>query len=473
MKIMKKTKFLIIICSSLIVFSGCKKFLGVNPDNRVRLSSVEDYQKVVTDAYPQAYHMFTELYTDNFRFYDYPGFNNANITSWLKPIYMWSDNYILNNAITPEAAWRKYYSDIYKANVVLEGIGDVPGDERLRKSVMGEAYMHRAYCHFMLVNIFAKHYNRSTASTDPGIPYVYETEKIPGTSYQRDPVQVVYDRIEEDAQKALELLDESFMEVPKFHWSKAAIHAFFSRFYLFQEEWDKSLQASEEVFRLNNSIRDIFSDYDTYFAPGDFNTFARRYFETRNPNILLVNYTLEWNSFARGSLYANEFRKTFHADDVRGKIYNFSSNQTPNYWVRKFRGQLPSDGQSYSDVALFVVEEVMYNAAEAAVRKSNPDFDYALDKLNQILRKRFRPFVALKRSDYPNMQAMLDKILDEKNKELCFEGYRWFDVKRYDIPVTHWDGTKDIHLPPGDPRRVVQIPVSELNANPGMEPNPR
>lgn len=470
---MKKPFLTILFFSVLIGITGCEKFLSVNPDNRVRLSSVEDYQKVVTDAYPQAYHMFTELYTENVRFYDYPDFNNANITSWLKPIYLWSDNYILNNAITPEAAWRKYYSDIFKANVVLEGIGDVPGDDALRKSVMGEAYMHRAYCHFMLVNIFAKHYNKATAATDPGIPYILETEKVPGVSYVRDNVQYVYDRIEEDAMKALELLDERFMAVPKFHWSKASIHAFFSRFYLFQEEWEKSLAESEKVFRLNNSIRDLFSDYDAYFVPGDFNTFARRYFETRNPNILLVNYTLEWNSFARGSLYANEFRKTFHADDIRGRIFTFSSNQTPNYWVRKFRGQLPSDGQSYSDVALFVVEEVMYNAAEAAVRKANPDLPYALEKLNQILQRRMRPFVALKLSDYNSTEAMLEKILDEKNKELCFEGYRWFDVKRYNIPVTHWDGTKEIYLPPDDPRRVIQIPVSELNANPSMEPNPR
>ncbi|SFB77931.1 SusD family protein [Parapedobacter composti] len=471
---MKQTKHIIILLSTLVaVLTGCEKYLAVNPDNRVRLSTVEDYQAVITGAYPQAYHLFTELYTENVRYYHYPDYNHANITSWLRPLYLWSDNYILNNAITPEAAWRKYYNNIYEANVVLEGVDQASGDDALRRSVKGEAYMNRAYCHFMLVNIFAKHYHSATAATDLGIPYVAETEKEPGRSYKRDNVQFVYDHIEADAKKGLELINEGFMKAPKFHWSRASIHAFLSRFYLFKGDWEQSLFHSEEVFKLNNSIRDLFSDYDQYFAVGDYTTFARRYFETHNTNILLVNYTLEWNSYFRGSLYANAFRETFHPNDVRGKIYTRWNNQTPNYMARKFRGQLPSDGQSYSDVALFVVEEVMYNAAEAAVRKENPDFQYAIDLLNQILQRRWRPYVALDLADYPTEQALLDKILDEKNWELCYEGHRWFDVKRYDIPVTHWDGTREIHLPPGDPRRVVQIPFAELDANPEMEPNPR
>ncbi|WP_461531963.1 RagB/SusD family nutrient uptake outer membrane protein [Sinomicrobium sp.] len=473
MKILK-TYHLAPLAALILLLCGCEKYLEENPDNRVRLSTVEDYQAVITEGYPRAYHMFMELYTENVRYYDYPDYNHANITSWLRPLYLWSDQYIINNSITPEAAWRNYYNDIYLANVVLEGIDEATGDDALRQSVKGEAYMNRAYSHFMLVNIFAKHYDEATASTDPGVPYALETEKEPGRSYKRDNVQYVYDKAEEDALKALDLIREEFMEVPKYHWSKASIHAFLSRLYLFKGDWEKSLYHSEEVFKLNNSIRDLFSDFDTYFATGDYAQFAQRYFDTRNNNILLVQYTLEWNSYFRGSLYANEYRETFNEKDVRGRIFTRWSNQTPNFMVRKFRAV--AGAQSYSDVGLFVVEEVLYNAAEAAVRKENPDFQYAIDILNRILEQRWRPFEEadkLKVEDYPTEEAMIAKILDEKNRELCYEGYRWFDVKRYEIPVTHWDGTKEIYLLPDDPRRLVQIPAAELSANPEMEPNPR
>lgn len=469
MKILKYTTLL----WAISLLGSCTKYLEINPDNRVRLTTVEDYQAVITGAYPQAYHHFTELYTDNVRYYDYPSYNNANITSWLFPIYLWSDNYITNNAITPEAAWRKYYNDIYEANVVLEGIDQATGDDALRQSVKGEAYMIRAYCHFMLVNIFAKHYNPQTAATDLGIPYMLESEKEPGQHYSRDAIQYVYDRIEEDAFKALGLIREEFMAVPKYHWSRASIHAFLSRFYLFKEDWERSLYHSEEVFKLNNNIRNLFADFDAYFATGDYNGFANRYFETHQSNVLLVNYTLTWNTFERGSLYANEYRATFHANDVRGRIFTLWSAQTPNYMARKFRRNLPADGQSYADVGLFVVEEVMYNAAEASVRKDNPDFQYAIDKMNAILQQRWRPYVALNLADYPTQELLLEKIIDEKNRELCYEGYRWFDVKRHNIHIRHWDGTQYRELPPDDLRRAVQIPFAELEANPEMQPNPR
>jgi hypothetical protein len=68
---------------------------------------------------------------------------------------------------------------------------------------------------------------------------------------------------------------------------------------------------------------------------------------------------------------------------------------------------------------------------------------------------------------------MLNKILDERRRELCYEGYRWFDIKRYKIPVTHWNGVRDIELKADDPRRLFQIPFAELTANIDMEPNPR
>ena len=351
---MKISRYTTLLITLSLALGGCQKYLEINPDNRVRLKTAEDYQAVVTGAYSAAYHMFTELYTDNVRYYDYEDYNQANLTSWLLPIYLWSDKYITANAINPGRAWRNYYKDIYTANLVLEQVDGATGNEELKNSIKGEAYMIRAYAHFMLVNIFAKHYNKATATADPGVPYSLETEKRSGTYYKRDNVRYVYDNIEADAMKALEMIDEQFFKAPKFHWSKASIHAFLSRFYLFQEEWEKCLYHSEEVFKLNNSIRDIFTDFDTYFATGQFDMFAQRYFETHNPNILQVQYTMEWNSYYRSGLYANEFRATFHHNDLRGRLYTRWNNQTPNYMARKFRALRPSDGQSYSDVALFV-----------------------------------------------------------------------------------------------------------------------
>ena len=80
---------------------------------------------------------------------------------------------------------------------------DLKGDESergevRRQAIKGEALLARAYAHFMLVNLFAKHYDPNTATSDLGIPYVTtpETEFI--KEYNRASVARVYDLVEQD-----------------------------------------------------------------------------------------------------------------------------------------------------------------------------------------------------------------------------------------------------------------------------------
>ena len=84
---------------------GCSDYLGESPDNRIQLTEIEDYKALVTNAYPGAYHLFTEIMTDNYKYYDYPGTNNITIVEWFKPMYIWSDKYMQILAVGPARAW--------------------------------------------------------------------------------------------------------------------------------------------------------------------------------------------------------------------------------------------------------------------------------------------------------------------------------------------------------------------------------
>ena len=51
-------------------------------------------------------------------------------------------------------------------------------------------------------------------------------------------------------------------------------------------------------------------------------------------------------------------------------------------------------------------------------------------------------------------------------------GYRWFDIKRYGIEITHQIGrTRTETLKLNDPRRAFQVPIEAIEA--GLEPTPR
>src|SRR5690606_31424818 len=284
---MKTLNKFYILLSIIILCSSCDKFLSVNPDNRVRPTLTSDCQAIMAGAYPGGEHLFTELYTDNFRFYNYTSYNNATTVTWFLPLYLWSDEYV-PNGVSPDATWRNYYNYIYKTNIILEQIDDSEGTAQLKRAVKAEAHLVRAYCHFMLVNIFAKHYDANTASNDLGVPIVRATEKDNQTIYKRHTVQEVYDFVEEEIFKGLALLDESVYKVPKHHFTNVATYAFLSRFYLYKSNWEESLRYSNMVFDINYSIRDIFTDFDTYFESSQFGTFAYEYFSVGKPNVLLM-----------------------------------------------------------------------------------------------------------------------------------------------------------------------------------------
>jgi hypothetical protein len=72
-----------------------------------------------------------------------------------------------------------------------------------------------------------------------------------------------------------------------------------------------------------------------------------------------------------------------------------------------------------------------------------------------------------------NLQVgIIYTLLDFKRAEFIQEGNRWFDILRYNIPVTHFAATGQLYqLGADDLRRVLQIPASAKLA--GIDQNPR
>lgn len=196
---MKKYIGLSIIALSMGLTS-CGDFLDKLPDNRTEANTEEKIQKLLVAAYPSHEHMaFTEFASDNV---DDMGENNPNTERFLDEIYSWADVTERNNA-DPEGYWMDLYQCIETANMALEGIESMGGATTTTlKEAQAEALLCRAYAHFMLVNVFAMHYN----ANDPdaiGVSYVTETEKELNPQYQRETVHENYAHIAEDLEAAL------------------------------------------------------------------------------------------------------------------------------------------------------------------------------------------------------------------------------------------------------------------------------
>jgi hypothetical protein len=342
----------------------------------------------------------------------------------------------------------------------------------------------------MLVNLFARHYNRQTADNDPGIPYVLEPEKEFIKTYTRNTVEEVYDFIEEDIEEGLKYVDESYYaNSGKYHFSRNAALAFASRFYLFKADLEKCIEVSSEMLGDNpqSFIKDIGALLSASANPLDFISASAS--PNERSNLLLVrqitNYHVNVGYWPEPDLASALFQNNpWGADDIR------IDNRYPifvrgeNWAFGKFeflfeRSSLTSNvGFNYTIQSVFRGEEVLLNRAEAYALGNQ--LTEAMTDLQTFINMRYDGnriiTQALLRSYYgsnDNRNNIVNFVLDEKRKEFLHEGLRWFDIKRYNIPVVHEiGGVSDKELEADDKRKVLQIPQSAIDVG-GLEPNPR
>jgi starch-binding outer membrane protein, SusD/RagB family len=485
-------KKLIIFLSTfgLLGLTGCDKYLDTIPDNRTEINTPEKISELLVHAYPTAnYSAFCELMSDNTSD-NYIG--SAPSPIYGKP-YLWEDVLQLDQD-SPQLYWSSCYASIAAANQALESIKQLGGGAKLNPQ-KGEALVARAYCHFMLVNLFSKFYDAASATTDLGIPYVTEVEKVVIKQYDRKTVAFVYDMIEKDLLEGLPLLSNQVYKVPAYHFTVNAANAFASRFYLYKKNYDKVIEYANKVAGTGGFASNM-RNWNTNYSTKSFTEISFIYSQaSEKSNLLLCETGSFWGRFWAGQKYG--------LSSALGQSLYFGSIPSGGSWAYSLFGSdrgvyLPkyneyfvrvtanaNIGNGYNMVPLFQTEEVLFNRAEAYVYKG--DGTGALADLNTFLSLRISGYnaathnltIAKNNAFYGTTNsagALLQTILDFRRREFMHEGMRWFDILRYKIPVTHNvlgnDGkSSTITLSATDNRRVLQIP-QEVSLS-GIPQNPR
>ena len=276
---------------AIIAFSGCDNFLDDVPDNRVALDDLEKAAQLLTGAYSPASPAFTDWMTDNTGF-----IRGASLRPHHTQAYAWEDFFDdPGQPDHPTFFWQGTYGAIAQANEVLAVLDELPAitdeDKELKRAVESEALLTRAYGHFMLVNIFARHYDDRTSDTDLGIPYVDTPETVFIQQYTRNTVQEVYDRVEEDMLRGIELVNDNFFaNTGKFHFNRNAAIAFASRFYLFKGDYESCIEWSDVLLGQNPAafVRDFTSE-EYRLAKSSITGYPQLYTSTDEPaNLLLI-----------------------------------------------------------------------------------------------------------------------------------------------------------------------------------------
>lgn len=515
--------FKIAAVGALFLVSSCDDYLDKMPDNRAELDSKEKIKKLLVSAYPKSdYILLTELSSDNVD--DYTD-KNPNYDRFTEQVTYWKDVTESDNE-SPERVWGALYTSIGAANMALQAIEGMGNPKELQAS-RGEALICRAYAHFILVNVFSKHYNKNTSDKDLGVVYMNATETTLNPKYKRETVAQIYLEIEKDIEAGLPLIDDAVYDVPKYHFNKKAAYAFASRFNLYYEKWDKVISYANEV--LTNTPSSILCDYKTLAAKGtNFQVRANAFVSPDSKsNLLLVTASSQLGLVFGNYRYATRFNhgSTIASTETIMATGPWGTYNNSRYWAKPFPylstnmnkvlfAKLPylfeytdpvaGTGYNRTLYPAFTGDEVLLNRAEAYIMKK--EFDKAATDLALWENNIINADVALTRelinsfygalAYYTPTQPTLKKTIkptftveagEQENFVQCVlhfrriatlhEGLRWFDIKRYGIEVSRRliDANNGITvaatLPVNDERRAMQIPKDVISA--GLTPNPR
>jgi len=478
-----------IFLSIIVLLSACKKYLDVSPDNRTEINTLEKIAQLVGTAYPTAdYLTIAEAASDNS---EDKGPGVGDIEDLITRSYTWQD-YTEGGTNSAENYWNGCYEAIAAANQALEAIEKGNwGPEVL--PYKGEALVARAYAHHMLAIFFAKDYQPGGDNSSPGVPYVTKPEAVLMANYTRGTVQSTYDSIQTDLEQGIKLLKTTAYEVPKYHFTPAAAHAFASRFYLFKGDWQKAIEHASATYPSGDFVSNL-RPISTTMKEWGLASFNVNFTKTDvKASLLMASCYSTYQRIYRTPRYGYgaKLSSMFIQNNVTGKfVQNLVINYAiPNYttykWKEYFFYATASTGFPYLPMILLTADETLMNRAEAYAELGQ--YDLALKDINDFYSVRVQNYnpgadaVTLSKIkafysiDDPRA-GIIRTILDAKKAEFLQEGIRWMDLVRRNLPVKKNlfspSGVEStIELAPDDPRRLFQVPVQVTLA--GVESNPR
>lgn len=359
-----------------------------------------------------------------------------------------------------------FYVAIDRINRTLAGLDALTltgADAATGARYRGELLALRAYFHFELLRNYASSYQTGAL----GVPYMKTSAIIYPA---RDNFEVVVANAKADLVAAKPLIPTTFTD--KTRITKAAVSAIQARLALYEKNWSEAITyANEAIAAFPLATKAQFPGIWTDANDNEVIWKAKRVGTTDSR--LGDFYFRQTGGIV---LYAPAFKliNTFDkVNDIRYSAYiRFDATRTgtrSQYVVNKYIGGT-STAPGLTDIKLFRTAEMYLIKAEAEAESTGD----AAGDLNILRGARINGYVTAAFTDKPTLIAA---ILEERYKELAFEGHRFFDLKRRNLPVVRLaadaaNASGAITLPVTQAQYAFPIPAAEISVNKQTVQNP-
>ena len=376
-----------------------------------------------------------------------------------------------------EGLWTRYYSAIYRANVVLDHVPDIDMNAARRDQILAEARFLRAFNYLFLYDLWGP------------VP-ILQTSETSVTDRPTRPTDGEFVAfLEGELRSVADVLPPTPTQFGRA--TSGAALGFLTKFYLNNTKWSEAAGAAQEIiqsgqysifntgnrtdlFALENARTNNEFIYVVHFPDNPTGGLGNTYLSHTAPS----GYQWKWPPkviFAANFKIRSAFLETFDPEDERLDAFVFeyvnTSGDTLRLGVDDVRSfKYPEDPNgvgdvSGNDVPLVRYADILLSRAEA-LNEINGLNQESIDLVNEVREAAGVDPITL--AEYSSQAALRDFILEERGREFHTEALRRQDFIRHGVfierALERGKQALDHHV-------LYPIPQSEIDRNPQLEQN--
>ncbi len=475
MKLYKTSLILLMVCSLV----ACKKELAIQPEqslpDQIVFTSKAGAQAALLGVYStsQVLEVFGGL---PLIIGDYQADNVQFVGSFptLQEIAQYTT---LSTNVSIAPIWQDHYRVILRANSIINlvpGISESGFTEPQKNQMVAEAKFMRALTYFQLVNLFAQPYNCS-AGSNLGVPLVLDQFIAGEVNFPaRSTVNEVHLQIKKDLEEALVDLPATYAAPTdtRGRATKGAASGLLSRLHLYRGEWDQASTRANEVIEAapTYTLAANYAFYDVNSAEDVFTIQMTTTDNSRTGAGGLASYHRPAAQGGRGDApFSMELVQAYLAEPGDRRLAISDSAVASDGPRRRFTLKYIDARTNADNTPVIRVTEMYLNRAEALAELDGVN-QLSLDLMNALRRRAGLPEWTL--ITFISKEEFIAAILNERRKELAFEGHRRMDLLRRGQPLRTTGATAAISKPcdpTSSPKVILPIPQREIDINPSLK----
>ena len=474
---MRKNKLVIGSFLMLSLFASCNKVIDVKETDfiggDVALKTVANVESGIIGAYAtmnvEMGILLNSVFADEVRVAEF--YNAATVHEWQ---YGSTDISIRDNF----TAFPMYYRTIDRVNRVLAALPNAKAadatEEALKSRIRGEALFLRAFCHFGLYQF----YSNTSDGSALALAYMETPDLLPQARITVAPYMA---KLNADLVAAKALVPATNADIARA--SRHAVTGLQARVALYMKDYANAATFATEyiaalplasrtnfplIWKDANNSEVAFKLTRTTTAGGRIGALYRG----TSANATTIG-TITWRP-TQALLDSYD-----QVNDIRYSSYFFEEPLLKASTARSIAAIMINKyaGTAYATPTELIADGKVFRTAEmylirAEARAETNDLTGAAADLNTLRAARINNYT---NASFSSKGDLITAIMNERFKELAFEGHRFFDAKRRNLPIIRLavDAQNNkTTLESGNFRFLLPIPNSEIQANPLMVQNP-